>query len=177
MSALQAYVRATAPRGRETERVGPFLATYSPGTNHPMLNYAIPDDGARPSAAEIAALTAAYRRRDLLPRLEYFTEVAPELERLLVAAGFSLERRVPLMTCAPATRVDRPAPAGIRLRAPESREDIRRMRAAQNVAYGESPEIGDDEVERLAARIEAGVRHVLAEDTDSGSEARGRRGR
>ncbi|WP_410563404.1 GNAT family N-acetyltransferase [Amycolatopsis sp. cmx-4-61] len=159
MSAIQAYVRTTAPRGRETERVGPFLATYSPGTPHPMLNYAIPDDGAQPTAAEIAALTAAYRRRDLLPRLEYFTDVAPDLEKLLVGAGYELERRVPLMTCAPAARVDRPAPAGIRLRVPESDDDLRRMRAAQSTAFGEPAEISDDEVQQL----KAGGRHLLAE--------------
>ncbi|WP_439384615.1 GNAT family N-acetyltransferase [Amycolatopsis lexingtonensis] len=162
MSAIQDYVRTTAPRGRETERVGPFLATYSPGTAHPMLNYAIPDDGAKPAAAEIDALTAAFRRRDLLPRLEYFTDVAPDLENLLVGAGYVLERRVPLMTCGPGDRIDRPVPAGIRLRAPESDEDFRRMRSAQNTAFGEPAEIDDDEVERLKAG--SGVRHLLAED-------------
>ncbi|NBH12359.1 GNAT family N-acetyltransferase [Amycolatopsis sp. SID8362] len=157
MSAIQNYVRKTAPRGRETERVGPFLATYSPGTAHPMLNYAIPDDGAKPTTAEIDALTAAFRRRDLLPRLEYFTDVAPDLEHLLVEAGYAPERRVPLMTCGPADRVGKPAPAGIRLRAPESGEDFRRLRAAQNTAFGEPAEIGDDEEPR------SGVRHLLAE--------------
>jgi ribosomal protein S18 acetylase RimI-like enzyme len=162
MSAIQAYVRTTAPRGRETERVGPFLATYSPGTPHPMLNYAIPDDGAQPTAAEIDALTAAYRRRDLLPRLEYFTDVAPDLEKLLVEAGYELERRVPLMTCAPSERVDKPVPAGIRLRVPESGEDLRRMRSAQNTAFGEPAEISDEEVGQLQAGT--GVRHLLAED-------------
>ncbi|MEU0789492.1 GNAT family N-acetyltransferase [Amycolatopsis sp. NPDC005961] len=160
MSAIQAYVRKTAPRGRNTEQVGPFLATYSPGTAHPMLNYAIPDDGAKPTAAEIGALTEAYRRRDLLPRLEYFTDVAPDLENLLVEAGYALERRVPLMTCSPADRVDRPAPAGIRLRAPESTEDFRRMRAAQNIAFGEAPEISDAEADRLKTT----GRHLLAEE-------------
>ncbi|WP_328613056.1 GNAT family N-acetyltransferase [Amycolatopsis sp. NBC_00355] len=169
MSAIQTYVRKTAPRGRATEQVGPFLATYSPDNDHPMLNYAIPDDGARPSAAEIDALTGAYRRRGLLPRLEYFTDVAPGLEKLLVEAGYQLERRVPLMTCAPAELVDRPVPAGIRLRAPESGEDIRGLRSAQNTAFGESPEVSDAEVERLRSGIEAGVRHLLAEDATTGA--------
>ncbi|HET6709222.1 GNAT family N-acetyltransferase [Amycolatopsis sp.] len=167
MSVIQTYVRTTAPRGRETERVGPFLATYS-SNKHPMLNYAIPDDGAQPTAAEIDALTEAYRRRDRLPRLEYFTDVAPDLEKLLVGAGYQLERRVPLMTCAPSERVDKPAPAGIRLRTPESDDDLRRMRAAQNTAFGEPAEVGDAEVEQLKAGLEAGVRHLLAED-DTGA--------
>jgi ribosomal protein S18 acetylase RimI-like enzyme len=167
MSAIQTYVRKTAPGGRETERVGPFLATYSPDTAHPMLNYAIPDDGARPTAAEIDALTEAYRRRDLLPRLEYFTDVAPDLEKLLVEAGYGLERRVPLMTCAPAEQVDKPVPAGIRLRVPESDEDFRRLRSAQNTAFGEPAEISDEEVARLSA--DTGTRHLLAEDATTGT--------
>jgi ribosomal protein S18 acetylase RimI-like enzyme len=167
MSAIQAYVRKTAPRGRETERVGPFLATYSPGTAHPMLNYAIPDDGAKPTPAEIDALTGAYRRRDRLPRLEYFTDVAPDLEKLLVEAGYELERRVPLMTCAPAGWIGKPVPAGIRLRVPESAGDFRRLREAQNTAFGEPAEIGDEEVAQLSG--DTGVRHLLAEDIGSGA--------
>src|SRR5690349_15139354 len=62
MSAIQAYVRTTAPRGRETERVGPFLATYSPGTSHPMLNYAIPDGGL-PAPRPAPAAGVLHRRR------------------------------------------------------------------------------------------------------------------
>ncbi|MET8849989.1 GNAT family N-acetyltransferase [Amycolatopsis sp. NPDC004625] len=157
MSTIQAYVRKTAPRGRTTEQVGPFLATFSPDTSHPMLNYAIPDDGAKPTAAEIDALTAAYRSRDLLPRLEYFTDVAPDLEKLLVDAGYGLERRVPLMTCTPAARVDRAVPSGIRLRVPESGEDFRNLRRAQNIAFGEPADPGD------VGQPSPGVRHLLAE--------------
>ncbi|WP_410608513.1 GNAT family N-acetyltransferase [Amycolatopsis sp. lyj-109] len=168
MSAIQTYVRTTAPRGRETERIGPFLATYSPGTAHPMLNYAIPDDGARPTAAEIDALTAAYRRRDLLPRLEYFTDVAPDLEKLLVEAGYELERRVALMTCTPAGFVDHPAPGGYAIREPESDEDYRRMRSTQNRAYGEPAEVTEEETERAKQSKAAGVVSALVEDLSTG---------
>jgi ribosomal protein S18 acetylase RimI-like enzyme len=168
MSAIQTYVRKTAPRGRETERVGPFLATYSPGTAHPMLNYAIPDDGAKPTAAEIDALTGAYRRRDLLPRLEYFTDVAPDLEKSLVEAGYGLERRVPLMTCTPAGFTDRLAPSGYVIREPESGEDYRRMRSAQNLAYGEPAEVTEEEAERAKKGKAAGVTSALAEDVATG---------
>jgi ribosomal protein S18 acetylase RimI-like enzyme len=168
MSAIQTYVRKTAPRGRETEKVGPFLATYSRGTKHPMLNYAIPDDGARPSAAEIDALTGAYRRRGLLPRLEYFTDVAPDLEKLLVGAGYSLERRVALMTCDPAGLVGHPAPAGYVVREPETGEDHRRMRSAQNSAYGEPAEATDEDVEKALKGKADGVTSALVEDLATG---------
>ncbi|WP_033290101.1 GNAT family N-acetyltransferase [Amycolatopsis jejuensis] len=161
MSTLQAYVRATAPNGRDSERIGPFLATFARDTGHPMLNYAIPDDGATPSPTDIADLTAAYRRRDLLPRLEFFTEAAPAVETALTAQGYVLERRVPVMTCTPAERVDRLAPDGVRLREPGSDHDLRRLWAAQNVAFGEPPEVSDAEIEHSR-----GYLSVLAEIGD-----------
>ncbi|WP_326567037.1 GNAT family N-acetyltransferase [Amycolatopsis rhabdoformis] len=166
MSALQAYVRSTAPRGRDVERIGPFLATFSRTSDHPMVNYAIPDDGAAPSPAEITALADAYAGRGRQPRLEFFTEAAPDLEQLLIAQGYSLERRVPLMTCTPADFVDHPAPAGILLRAPKSDADLRSLRSAQNVAFGESPAVSDEE---LASTRSFGDRAVRAEDTATGA--------
>lgn len=164
MSAVQNYVRTTAPRGRETERIGPFLATYTPGSANSMLNYAIPDDGAAPTPAELKALADAFTRRELRPRLEYFSDVAPELEGLLLADGYELERRVPLMICSLDDRIDRPAPEGIRLRDPATDEDFRKMRSAQNIAFGESPEVTDAEIERTKASRAAGSLLVLAED-------------
>ena len=148
MSALQAYVRATAPIGRGVERIGPFLATFAQDTSHPMANYAIPDDGAKPSPAEIALLISAYQQRNLLPRLEFFTEAAPDVEAALVAAGFTVERRVPVMTCGAEERVDCVAPEHIRLREPVSDDEFRRLRSVQNVAFGEPPEVSDADVER-----------------------------
>ncbi|MBV9844619.1 MAG: GNAT family N-acetyltransferase [Kutzneria sp.] len=167
MSAVQNYVRETAPRGRETARVGPFLATFTPGTDHPMLNYAIPDNGARPSPAQIVDLTEAFRCRGLLPRLEYFPEAAPALEHLLVNAGYTLERRTPLMVCAPDDRVDVPPPHGVAIGQPGSDDDVRRMRSAQNAAFGESPDITDEEVEEAKAAMAGGVA-VLAADLTTG---------
>jgi GNAT superfamily N-acetyltransferase len=67
-----------------------------------MLNYAVPDDGASPSARDIRALIALFGRRDLKPRLEYEADSAPALEELLVAAGFVVEARLQLMGCRPA---------------------------------------------------------------------------
>lgn len=162
MSALQAYVRATAPIGRETERIGPFLATFAQDSSHPMANYAIPDDGATPSPSEIALLISAYQQRNLPPRLEFFTEAAPDVEAALIAAGFTLERRVPVMTCTAEDRVDCVAPEHIRLREPSSDNDFRRLRSVQNVAFGESPEVSDAEVERNRHHLT-----VLAEDGET----------
>jgi hypothetical protein len=90
---IQAYLRGAAACGRETERIGPFLATFDSASGNPFLNYAIPDDGAQPSAAEVQALTEAYARRGLRPGLEYLPSTAPGLEDALRAGGFEAAYR------------------------------------------------------------------------------------
>jgi len=92
---IHAYLRRGP--GYEREQVGPFLATFTPGTDHPMRNYAIPDDQANPTASDVAALIACYRQRRLKPRLEYLSEAAPAVEPALRQASFVVEARVPVM--------------------------------------------------------------------------------
>ncbi|RSN36559.1 N-acetyltransferase [Amycolatopsis sp. WAC 04169] len=135
--ALQSYIRLTAAKFRETERIGPFLATYYPESSSPFLNYAIPDDGAVPTEDDVAALTGAFRKRGLAPRLEFLTEAVPEAEAVLVRCGYTLERRVPLMICVPGQVVEQPKPAGISLVTPKTEGELRRMIRAQNLAFGE----------------------------------------
>jgi hypothetical protein len=43
-SSIQVYIRGAARRGRQTERIGPFLATFTEDTDNPYLSYAIPYD-------------------------------------------------------------------------------------------------------------------------------------
>ena len=52
-TSIQAYIREAASRGRHTERVGPFLATFTDDTDNPYLSYAIPDDDAVPTQSEV----------------------------------------------------------------------------------------------------------------------------
>jgi GNAT superfamily N-acetyltransferase len=87
--------------GIELEQVGPFVARLTLDNSHPMLNYAVPDDGARPSASDIQALVVFFEQRGLKPRLEYGADGAPGLEELLLAAGFVVEGHLPLMGCRP----------------------------------------------------------------------------
>ncbi|MER6666757.1 GNAT family N-acetyltransferase [Amycolatopsis japonica] len=136
--ALQSYIRLTAAKFRETERIGPFLATYYLESNSPFLNYAIPDDSAVPTEDDVAALTEAFRKRGLAPRLEFLTEAVPATEAVLVRCGYTLERRVPLMICAPGQVVEQPKPAGISLVTPKTDGELRRMIRAQNLAFGET---------------------------------------
>jgi hypothetical protein len=85
LSHIQAYLRKAASRDRITERIGPFLATVSPDTENPYLNYAIPDDGAAPTPDDVQELIAFYRAHNRIPRLEYSRELAPAVEAALCA--------------------------------------------------------------------------------------------
>jgi predicted GNAT family acetyltransferase len=161
-------VRVTAARGRDTERVGPFLATFDPHDDLKYLSYAIPDDGARPTPADVAALIAAYARHERLPRLEFLPSVAPAVEAALLAGGLAVEARLPVMTCDPDTAVDLAPGDGIALGRPETEEDIRGMLTAQMGAFGEPPPDADA-VARAFARVHDGTLRVLARDRASGT--------
>jgi GNAT superfamily N-acetyltransferase len=170
---IQAYIRTNAARGRDTERIGPFLATFSRTTTNPFLNYAIPDADATPSASDASALIDAYRSRGRTPRLEFLPSLAPAVEPALVAAGFGVEARVPLMHCPPSALIEQPIPDGIELLAPETDDEIMAMLVAQHEAYNElSPPTTADVVARRKHFAEGGL-GVLARDKASGEPAGG----
>ena len=119
---IQDALRHHAPRGRDTEQIGPFLATFTRDTANPYLNYAIPDEGGTATPDDVQALVDAYRARERKPRLEYIPSVAPTVEAALLEAGFEIEGRLPLMTCAtPRFEV----PVGIELVSPSTEEEFR----------------------------------------------------
>ncbi|HEX3663779.1 MAG TPA: GNAT family N-acetyltransferase [Rhizomicrobium sp.] len=99
---IQSYLRAHALQRADYERAGPFIAGFSLQDANPYLNYAVPEDFAHPSPADIDRLIAAFRRRKRKPRLEYIAQAAPEVEPALLAAGFETENRFPLLACSPA---------------------------------------------------------------------------
>ena len=166
-------MRRSAAAGRSTEQVGPFLATFSADSANPFLNYAIPDDGALPSSSDVDALTGAYRRRDLLPRVEFLADTAPAAEQALLAAGWSVERRIPVMLCPPGTAVAVPSPAGIELVVPDTDDEARGLLTAQHEAFGQPPEVPAGAVDRTLTQLRAGGFAVLARDAVTGEPAGG----
>jgi ribosomal protein S18 acetylase RimI-like enzyme len=98
---IQAYLRAHALRREDHERIGPFLASFDKDTDNRYLNYAVPDDGAAPLSADIDRLTDSFLRRGRMPRLEYIAEAAPCVEPALIAKGFAIEKRFPILVCIP----------------------------------------------------------------------------
>jgi GNAT superfamily N-acetyltransferase len=167
---LQHYARVVTARDRDVERVGPFTATFDPHTTNPFLNYAIPDDGAAPSAGEVAALVAAFARRGLQPRLEFLPSVAPAAEAALRAGGFAVEAHLVVMTCTVDDVVALSPAPGIAIEAPRSDEDLRQLRSAQHRAFGvQAPAVGDDEVARQRAALAAGTLALAARDVATGA--------
>jgi ribosomal protein S18 acetylase RimI-like enzyme len=160
-----------APRGRDSDRIGPFLATFTRDDDNPYLNYAIPDDGATPSNADIAALVDAYRKRQRKPRLEYVASLAPAVESALLAAGFEVEGRLPLMTYVGGGEAE--PPAGIDLVEALSDDDLRAVATVQWEAYGESGAVPRRVAESLQRTQNDGGVVVIARDAETGEPAGG----
>ncbi len=171
---LQQYLRGAASRDRDVERIGPFLATFDPHSTIPYLSYAIPDDGAQPTPADVAALVDAYARHDRLPRLEYLPVAAPDVEAALLAGGFAVEARLAVMTCTVGAVVDLAPDDGIVIAPPITDDDFRAMSAAQYAAFGEivgehADSGDDDELARQRQRLADGGLALLARDLATGA--------
>jgi GNAT superfamily N-acetyltransferase len=166
---IQEALRHHAPRGRDTEQIGPFLATFTRDTDNPYLNYAIPADNGAATPADVQALVAAYRARERKPRLEYIPSLAPAIEPALLAAGFEIEGRLPLMTFVEDTQLA--APEGIQLLRPASNEEYRGAAAVQWEAYAESEPMSASAGDGLRRTAETGGVVVLARDAATGEPA------
>ncbi|MFB4301175.1 GNAT family N-acetyltransferase [Actinomadura sp. NTSP31] len=163
-SDVHAYLRAAAGDG--AVRVPPFLARLDEHDDGLFFNYAVPDDGARPTSRDVANLVAAFADRRRTPRLEYLPAAAPGVEAALLAAGFRPERRLPILTCAqakPMPVVDGP------VEIVNAADDalLWQVAAVQSEAYG-MPEATEHDVARLRQVVERGGLVALAVDAASG---------
>ncbi|MFG2037393.1 GNAT family N-acetyltransferase [Dactylosporangium sp. NPDC048998] len=169
---LQEYMLASASSGREVVRAGPFTVTITAHDPNVYLNYAIPDPDAVPTPADVEALVAAFTSRGRAPRLEYLPGLAPAVEPALLAAGFTVADRLPLMVCTPGADVDQPVPAGFELVAPGTDAETAAMLAAQHEAFGEPPPT-PEHVVATRAKAAGGQLQLLARDAASGDPAGG----
>ena len=169
LTRIQQYLRAVAPTGRECEQVGPFLATFDPYSDHPYFNYALPDDGAEPTDAEVTGLVAAYPRRHRQPRLEYIDDCAPAVEQALLAGGFTIEGRLTVMVTDAERLGTGPEPEGVELRIPTTDDELYDMAVIQAKAYEEPKVPGRDIVARRRAAIIQGALAVVAIDRTTGA--------
>ncbi len=159
---IQHAISTDAERGREVVRVGPFVATFTSGSDNPYLNYAIPETAATPSRADVEALAAAFGERSRRPRLEYVPSTAPEVEATLIEASFAVELRTPLMTYAGSGPLDEPE--GIELLEARDPDAIRGAVTVQHEAYGEGGPPDEARLAGIARSIERSALLVLARD-------------
>jgi hypothetical protein len=99
--AIQTALRRAIANG--AARIGPFLVTIDPYATGPFRNFAVPDDDAAPTPADLAALVGYFASVDWLPRLE-FAARQPALEQTLAEAGSSSAIGSPCWHCLPRRR-------------------------------------------------------------------------
>src|SRR3954451_5686744 len=143
---IQAYIRATAPAGREVVELAGLTATFNREDPLRYRNYAIPG----PPPWDLDGLVAASRSRERLPRLEFVESCFPGLPEQLERAGFTREARLDLMTCTPQTLRRPTAPADLEvLDAASDRELVRAMMRAQRAAFEDAGEPSETDVARF----------------------------
>ena len=165
---IAAYMRAAAGR-TPGSRIGPFTAGLDAHSDDPMRNYAVPDHDAYPGAGAIDALITLFRHSDRPPRLEYIEEDAPCAWPALAAAGFTIERRTPVMIATPATRLTQRSPAGITIRQATSDADLAAAAAVQHHAYQMPCPPGPHDIARLTRLTQRGGLVAIAVDESSGT--------
>ncbi|RKN11365.1 GNAT family N-acetyltransferase [Streptomyces radicis] len=159
---VQRHIRALAARSPGPVRVGPFTVRHRPDWSSPYANYAIPDDGAEPSAADVLALIEAFEARDRLPRCEFLPACAPSVERALRAAGFAPESRAPVMVGTPDTLRAPPPVPGLTIGTPDGEAGLRWAAEIQHEAYGRAGAVGEGAIAALRRTLAEGGVVALA---------------
>ena len=166
--AIMAFIRESR-RAATLPRVGSFALLVN--RRHPLryLNYAIPDDGADPDAAAVGSLVAAFRTADRMPRVEFLPSVAPALEARLTSHGWTVEDRLPLMTCTTGSLHGLRAPDGVVIEAPVGRRHAARDGHACNTTSSKTPNRWTIVPStRLRDTLTRGGRALMARDTATG---------
>ncbi|NUR70261.1 MAG: GNAT family N-acetyltransferase [Hamadaea sp.] len=153
---VQRSVVAQLSARPQVVQAGPFVLGLDPDTPSKYINYATPRPGETITAADVDALVAAFRSADRMPRLEYVANTAPDLERQLLAAGFTVEARHEYLVCTPDTFVDVPTPEGVEVAEPVSDADYWGMISAQGAAFGDAFEVGPADIERSRRTVARG---------------------
>lgn len=175
--ALQQYLRTAAAQHRTVVRSGPFLVHVDAHSDQPYANYAIPDAGAEPSAADVARLNDAFAAHGRRPAFEFLPACAPAVRPALARAGFEVTAEFPLMTASAERLVALTPPDGlsIALAAGDVGDAVaREIRAVQNAAFGmpDAP-VSDDDLARLRTWAADGVAAYAVELPAGGAAAGG----
>lgn len=143
---------------------GPFVLGLDASTDSPHINYATPVPGIEISAGDVRGLVQAFG--SLKPRLEYVVSCAPELEKLLLEAGFEVESRNEYLVCEPSTLAAPEAPEGFELFEPSTDAEFAGMISAQNESFGGEFSATPADVERYRRNQGQGAVQVAARTVD-----------
>ena len=154
-SALRASIEDRAVR------VGPFLAVFNERSDNVFRNYAIPDEGAEPTAAELAALVDAFHERKRTPRFEFVTP-NPPVEQAIEEFGFTVDDRIVLMSVDEGD-VTPPDPVpGAEITVAATDEAMWHVLRIQYQAFGETNEVIQADVDGALRSLPDGQVTVLA---------------
>ncbi len=165
---IAAYMRAAMGQ-RPGSRTGPFTVGLDAHSDDPMRNYAVPDHHARPTATDVDALIALFRVGQRIPRMEYIEESAPATWPVLAAAGFTVERRTPVMIATPDHQLTPRSPVGITIRQAASEADLTAAATVQHHAYQVPDPPGPHDIARLSRLVKRGGLVAIAVDDASGT--------
>jgi ribosomal protein S18 acetylase RimI-like enzyme len=154
---LQTSLGEIAALDRERVRVGPFTGYVDAVRTTKYHSFALPDPGAPAGelAAALPGLRDAYASRDRNARTEHIVEVCPALEDVLVADGWALSERMPVMACTPESYAAPPGPAELlveRLRPDSPEARVRGFLTAERAAFQDDSPITAKEIARWRAR-------------------------
>ena len=161
--AIMAFIRVSR-KAHELPRVGPFALLLTGATRLRFLNYASPDDGADPEDSELGALVDAFRSADRKPRVEFLPSVAPALESRLTAHGWTLEARLPLMTCTARTVREPRLPDGILIDTAADDGKLLEMARLQHEIFGDPEPADARTVARLRGSLDRGGNALIGRD-------------
>jgi ribosomal protein S18 acetylase RimI-like enzyme len=135
---VQTSIRSVNMAARDAERAGSFTFYRHRDSDHPFLNYAVPDEGAR-SWDGIDELRSVFAAHGMRPRLEFVGECAPGLEEALAQAGFELEGHFPVMTLPIHELREVPVPDGVVIARALGSVDARALLRVAAEAFGAEP--------------------------------------
>jgi ribosomal protein S18 acetylase RimI-like enzyme len=135
---VQDSIRDVNAQTRDAQRAGSFVFYRHRDSDHPMLNYAVPERGASEWAG-IEELRDVFAGHGLRPRLEFVGECAPGLEAALADAGFELEGRFPVMTLPAVELREVPVPEGVVIARATGAADARVVLEVGAEAFGTEP--------------------------------------
>lgn len=164
--AIMAFIRESR-KAHDLPRVGAFALLFTDATRLRFLNYAIPDDGADPDDSEVEALVKAFEMAERMPRVEFLPSVTPALESRLVAHGWTVEDRLPLMTCTTRSLRYLPPPDGVVVELPSDDATLLEMARLQHDVFDDPDPPDQRTVDRLNGSLSRGGRALIARDVGS----------